>query len=303
MAGYEILRVYEDGLYDFKPYLMNNVFEQLIQIDDFEEQLVICMGAVADGVPVGALAAQLLTGNEVFLYSIVVNPKYQKTGIGRELIYGVLKEACNVFSAEYSIPSMPFRVFVHTDYALPQEDLIAFEAFLQHVGFQDFHEMESVCCIHGNKIRSQWFEPPAPCPGVKISSFAEEAGEYADEVSAFLMNQGYSLSADHGFMAAEGDPTKAEQVKGALIAEYGLENEYNLMAFGTDDQDLPDELYLALLKNILISLRNETPDFLLIADGHTNINMQILEELTAEAGTRYIHKEAGFYCEFNTVIE
>lgn len=295
MAEFEFFRIFEDGLYDFKPYITGNIFEQLMQLDDFEEQLVVCVGAVADGRPIGALAAQLLTGNEIFMYSIVVDPAYQRMGVGRGLIRGILSEACEVFADEYSIRAMPFRVFLHTDYALPENEIDGFEKFLQAVGFRDFYAMEDSYCIYGEKLGAEWFEAPSECHRMKIASFTEQTNGYSDEVSAYLMNQGVSLSTDHAFMSIAG-----EELKTILAAEYGMDNEYNLRAVTDDDEDIPEEEYLALLKNVLCSLKAETPDFLLIADGHTNINTGILKRLAEQAGTVYLHREAGFYGEFNT---
>jgi len=287
MQNREIVRFSNDGLYDFKPYILPDVFEQLLIAQDYEKLQLVCAGVLVDDKPMGAAIAQLLENNEIYLQSIIVDEEVQRQGIGTALLNGILGEALPMFASDNDIEAMPTRIFLHTHYVLPKEEVASFDNFLKKFGFAEIYEMEDCCYIDGTKLNIPAdFKKPQ-----NIISFSEDANGNDEELEAFFRVNKIDFDSNHAFILTDGKKSKA-----VIYAESGVDDEYFVGAYAV--AEISDKEFEDLFFSLATAIKKDTPNFYFAIDEHEITNPQHLEKIAAGSLELFAHKEAGYYADF-----
>jgi len=292
MPNREIVRFFKDGIYEFKSYILPDVFDQLLIARDYDDLQIVCAGAFSDGKAVGAAVAQLLENNDVFLQSIIVDPEYQRQHIGTDLLKGILADAFSEFSAANDIEALPTNLFLHADYVLEKDEIQGFDAFLSSFGFNDFYEMEDCCYIEGSKLNMpKDFVQPAG-----IISFACDSAEKGDSIATYLLSLQLDVNPEYAFLLKDSEDSKA-----IIVAENGMDGEFFVSSFSKSD--ISDQEFEGLFYSLVKAVKVDHPDFIFVADEHDITNPVALETLSGDALEIFIHKEAGYYCIFEHTNE
>ena len=275
----------ETGVIDFESYIIPNVFHRITAPDSWEEQSILAVGAVIDGAPCGAVVAQLLETNEVFLHSIVVDEKYRNNGIGSTLLDAVLQRSEEELEPDPG-EDHDFMIFVHADYALSGDALTRFEDFLKKNRFTDFLDAAPVY-VFDNEGAAGLGRPSAAA-----KCFAEIPGVDAAQLETFFTEQGIYPDLTLSFFNGTEDEPKC-----LLLVQNPEEGVYLMTSTdqeaGTGMEDL-DELFRAALH----AIAERSKQFRLVVNPERNAYPELWSRYEDVCALKSVHREAGAYLVF-----
>lgn len=289
------LRFQTKDVYDFKNLILANVSEQLIQIEEAEdEEDIICIGALNENGPQGAVVAQLLGDHEVFIHSIFVNPSERKNGVAKELLNSVLSEALAVFSEDNDFEESAVDVFLHTDYALPTAEIEAFTGFLKSFGFSDFANLGDCYLIEKNNLKEELFDIDLSGNTENensIESFADLSSDGIDLLNELIEDSELQIDPSLSFVLGSGEIARAY-----MWTELGADDEFVIRSSGSED--ITDAEFLGLLKITIDSIAKANKDFTLILDSESNLKPDLLAKQFGYTDCCFKRTEAGMYILF-----
>ncbi len=131
-------RISSRTLYGWKDLVIPAVFEELKSERDVMDYNYLCIGAMRDNEPAGALISHMEqeTG-DLQIISIYVRPSLRRAGIGGTLI----KKLMDAAAAAYIWDEFEYgrNICIKTVFALPEDLRITYDAFLKKCGFSEFY--------------------------------------------------------------------------------------------------------------------------------------------------------------------
>lgn len=267
-----------DDLVDFQDLIIEPVWEELIPLGEYDSEDIIAVGAVADGLPVGALVARMCERQEVQLASLWVVPRFRGMGIGKGLLDACLEKALDTYTDVYAIPEeQPTLISLHVDYALGGEDLAAFESFLKANGFKGFTHSGSVCLIPVDRA------PAVPSGGARALSSV--SGELTDAFDSLSEDTGFQMEPALSFFTGNEDKPGCV----VLCAHCG-ESDFTVVSHVFDG--CTEEDYAGALGCVFASLRAAYPGSIVLADSEKNAFAAVWDSLASACGETAYHASA-----------
>lgn len=281
----EFVVIDEVGIADFKDYIIPQVYSEIYSLDSFEDEMIFAVGAVAGGKPIGAIIAQLLESDEIYIHSIIVDKDYRRMGIGTQLLNAAIQ------IGEEDIDPNPgedydFKAFVHTEYALSGEDLAVFDDFLKKNAFADFFDYPPVYIFDSEKIA----KIGKPC--ANAIPFSAMDGITQDEIEEFFNDQGIYPETELSFFNGTVD-----QPKCLLMVQNLKDGVYTVSSTNeAEDGNAADleELFLAAID--AISKREDR--FKLVVNCAMNAYPELWDKYEKLCMIKSTHREAGLYIVF-----
>ena len=272
---FQIVEFDETTLVDFQNVILPNVLMDLLAVEDFEEEGLIALGAMAGEEALGAVIARPLNDIEVQVVSLCVAPEYRRQGIATVLLDALTQAAFQLFD---SIEETEVPVGIGIDYVMDAEMLEGFEAFLEKDGFNYREEKLPVYVMKAS--------------AEKILSKEAPAGEYPEdeELAAWFEEQDINTEPSLCVYAGE----SAEDVKCTLVAIDAGDESYDLVSYAPGD--VSEAEFEAALKLLLGKFDPETRVY---ADGLRNACPAVLEKAAREGGELLTHR----FAEHRMIIE
>lgn len=277
----EFVRLNTEGIDAFRNVILDHVYAQLTEMDDFDEESVIVLGALADDVPVGAVAAQLYLGDEVYIHSIVVEEAYRRKGVGAEIVRTLLSLALTEFAPDIADDPHSFDCNLYIEYALPEADRPGFEAFLRAVGFYGYSEYPGLYFFSAEQAASLGKESP----DVFLAKDAE--GADADSLAAFFEESGLYPDPDLCFF------TGTEDEPSCLMMTDSIGNgDYRVISVNMEEEQSKAEEIEKLFLATIAGLRKKTDTFRLMVNGQQNAENDFWEAFAEAHGEKLHHRKA-----------
>ena len=274
-----------DGLEDFRDVILPDIYGDLFVTDDFSDRAVLAVGALSKGTPVAAVIAQLLEDGTADVKSVYVDEDYRLTGIGTELIKGVLSLSRDPLAQTVNIEETNLEVCVRVQYVFPKNDLDDFEAWLKKVGFSDFADYPDIYMFEGGLPEVHVKQPEAVHPLSAIPDVAE------DEMVNLLRESGIAPVSEYSFYA--GDAAEPDIM---LLAESSDMESFRLLSVAAGESGSENE-YLSLAARVFDEIREKQPDAVVFVDSGRNLYPEIWKKLAKKAGVLK-RREAGLYVRF-----
>lgn len=281
----EYVEFKRDGLEDFKRVILPDIYGDLFITEDFEERAVFAVGALADGVPVGAVVGQLTENGIADLKSVFVLPEYRLRGIGTELMKGVVTAAHDRIAETVNTDESYVLLGVRVGYVLSGRDLSDFEAWLKAVGFDEFTERPDVYLFEDKfpTVRAKRSAEVYP-----LSAIPDAA---AEDVENLFRDMGIAPVASYSFYTG----SAAEPEMMLLTVSPDTETFY-LLSAGTGEGGLEDE-YLSLVEKVFDEIALNQPDAPVFVDTAMNLYPELWKKIAKKAVVLK-RKEARFYIKF-----
>lgn len=277
----EFVRLNTEGIAAFRNVILEHVYTQLLQMEDFDEEGVIVLGALAGDVPVAAVAAQLYLGDEIYIHSIAVDEAYRRQGIGTELVRTLLSLAFSEYAPDAAEDAQPFDCSLNIEYALPEADRPGFEEFLKAVGFYGYSEYPGLYFFNSEQVSSLGKESPDVF-------FAKDAeGADADSLTAFFEEAGLYPDPDLCFFTGT-----EEEPSCLMMTEPMISGDYRVISVNMEEETPKAAEIEKLLLATIAELRKKTEVFRLLVNGQQNAENDFWEAFAQEHGEKLYHRKA-----------
>lgn len=278
----EYVVVGRDGVDDFKEYIMPHVYEQLFLSEDFEEDELIVIGAMINNIPLGAVVAEIYPNDEIFIHSIVVADNYQRMGIGTSFIKGLLDIGSDRFDSAWGENRELVRVFLHTQYIMPDKELEETESFLRGVGFTDFKSYEDAYIIRLSKTNVLKEKD------IEVHSF-ETLKDKGKDIEDLFLSLGTEPIMDLCFYS--GDEENPD-----YVVVMSQENDHIISVSSSKVNEKADiQDYAALIGYAIKKAIAKNPNAVLMVASDRNVYTELWAALANQAGVALRKHEAGYY--------
>lgn len=295
----EYVDVNRENLEDFSNLILPETLDMMEELDDFDDLGLVLLGAVFEGVPVGASVFQLMDEGGIEILSLFVAPERRNKGIGTELIKRVLSVGLEVFEPEELQEAVqidiPVRLTVHTEYAIEGEAHETFTRFLKKNGFNEIEEMGRFYTFTKEDFTGTLLKNAVAEDYVSsdtVISLDRAAKGHEDELKEAFEDKGLNPEIRYSFIVGDFNGPDA-----MLFTEYAGESEF-FISSQVYDESLTKEQYLELVRAAVNAVAKDHREFILIAGSEENAFPEIWDELGKVAKTVAKHTSAQMFVEF-----
>lgn len=261
----------ENGLYDFRNVILPNIYWQLVETGDFEDAGLVCIGAVDNEQPAGALIMGLHEDAMASVYSIYVLPECRNRGIGTEMVNYAVSYALN----SYNYMTDDVRLSMGIEYAMDEENAVKFRRFLTKNGFAVQRDLAEIFIVKAADAKTLNRADVKVCAVSDLGS-AEEI----DEVAAQFEEQGVNADPENCFVA--GDPADPDYL---FIAEYGEGNSFLITSRAMKETEDVNK-YEALLAYAAEKMEQDYPGCEWMTEDLRNAHPEVWKKLADEKCVR-----------------
>ena len=283
IKGLMFVRFKRKDLYDFRHFILPHVYEDLVRTDNFDEDSIVAIAALVQGVPAGVVIARLLEEEEIFIFSIMVADNYRGVGIGNELIEYLMQIGTQTYAPRFGARGKSVRLFLHTEYALSGKELENFESFLKAEGFSDFYDKRNAYMFRLADLKD------IAQPDETAVSLNKLQGVNQEDLTDFYLLSGITPALNLSYYSGSDDDPEFVM----LMHHEG--QDLLSVSCNSRKEDCSFENFKRLAARCINEALEGNPDYSLLVNGSYNIFENFWAELAAAKGETYRCREAGLY--------